>query len=313
MGLASELMKISPYPELVARKLYYSFFRGKIRNKPERNSSDKNEIIRKVDAGSFFRHLKQLGIKEGDLLIIHSSASSLSSINCKEPDLLNGLIELVGEKGTIALPAFPDESMLKQEDGIKIYDPKRSVAWTGMIPNLLLRKKGAVRSPFPCNPLVAYGALAEEMMAHNLETAYAHGENSCWGFCVEHHAKVLFLGVPTYHSNTMLHVVEDYQPDFWPNDWYEGKEYYTKVKDNRIKVTARVRQIKWSKYLSERHTEQKYIKAGFIERADFEGIPISIINDSYEMVDKILSNWEREKFFYIPKRMLRFGNERMRI
>jgi aminoglycoside N3'-acetyltransferase len=213
-----------------------------------------------------------MGISEGDLLIVHSSADALKTLNCNGAEFIDLLIESVGASGTIALPAFPDESMLKTENGLKIYDPKRSVAWTGMLPNLLLRKKGAIRSSFPYNPLVAWGEKAEEMMTKNLETVYAHGNGSCWGFCAENHAKVLFLGVPTFHSNTILHVVEDYQPEFWPEDWYTEQEYLVKQSDGFIRIKTKVRDVKWSMYLSELFTERKYVKAGYIQKRDFEGL-----------------------------------------
>ena len=341
MSVLYRILSLSPYPELAARGLYYSFLQGKAAQNQEpgvKESGDNktesaakkiyesflkkktlhhnepgvkasSDTIIKKDTEKLFRHLKEMGISEGDLLIVHSSADALKTLNCNGAEFIDLLIESVGASGTIALPAFPDESMLKTENGLKIYDPKRSVAWTGMLPNLLLRKKGAIRSLFPYNPLVAWGEKAEEMMTKNLETVYAHGKGSCWGFCAENHAKVLFLGVPTFHSNTILHVVEDYQPEFWPEDWYTEQEYLVKQSDGFIRIKTKVRDVKWSMYLSELFTERKYVKAGYIQKRDFEDISISIINDSFVMTNDIMKMWDKNRFFYLPKRILHYDKQ----
>ena len=304
MGIISKILISSPYPELIVRKAYYTFIRGKVKRKKDATSREISESIAHVSADGLINHIRNLGIKEGDLLIVHSSAAALKTIDCSEVELLDYLIGLVGQTGTIALPAFPEESLLKEKENLKIYDPKRSVAWTGMLPNLMLRKKGAIRSCFPCNPLVAIGPMAEKMMEHNLHTEYAHDNKSCWGYCAENHAKVLFLGIPSYHSNTIIHTVEDYQPQFWPDNWYEEKEYFVNKAGELLRVKVKVRKVEWSKYLAERYTEQKYIQSNYIEKYNYEGIMISLINDSYELVNAIMSDWKKMRFYYLPQRLL---------
>ncbi len=308
MEIITKLFELSPYLELLERKIYFKFIKDKYKTKKYRARHYLHAKITKVDVDSFILYLKSLGVKKGDLLIVHSSIEGLQALNCRENQLLDQLIDLVGEQGTIALPAFPDESKLKDKNGTKIYDPRRSVAWTGMLPNLMLRKKGAIRSAFPCNPLVAYGRLAEDMMSQNLETKYAHGKNSCWGYCVEHHAKILYLGLPAYHSCTVIHVSEDYQPDFWPANWYMDKKYYVKEQNELKLIHVKVRDSKWSQYISERYTERKYIRRGFIKEADYCGITIRYIEDSNTFINAILSDWNHLKFFYLSNRMVNKEN-----
>ena len=306
MAFDSEIFGISPYPELLARKLYYKYLRNtnllnKGKSVKQSKNKKKDENFKVIPLEDLIQHLRKLGIKNDDLLVVHSSAEGLKRLAANELDILDSMINLVGEKGTVALPAFPNEETLKDQDGIKIYDPKRSVAWTGMLPNLLLRKKGAVRSEFPYNPLVAIGKNASDMMVHNLDTDLAHDEKSCWGYCIEHHAKILFLGLPAYHSCTVLHVVEDYHPDYWPNGWYEDLDYYVKTPHGTHLKRVRVRKIEWAQFMAERYTEQKYIKSGLIKVADYNGITIRYINDCNSFVNTIWNDWEKLKFFYLPK------------
>lgn len=310
MSIGSKVYNISPYPELLARRFYYSFIGKRIKiKKRTRTKLYSQTTLPQVDFCKLIEHIKNLGIGEGDLLIVHSSADGLKALNCRENDILEGLINLVGENGTIALPAFPDENILKEKDGIKVYDPKRSVAWTGMLPNLMLRKKGAIRSAFPYNPLVAYGRMAADMMSDNISDTMAHGPQSAWGYCVDHHAKILFLGLPAYHSCTVLHTIEDYQPAFWPNDWYDTCDYYIKQQDGEEQLSVKKRDIKWAKYMAERYTEHKYIKCGLIKESDYQGIIIRYIEDSNVFINTILNDWDKYRFFYFPKRMLKMKNK----
>lgn len=312
MGFINKLLELSPYPEMLVRRLYYNVPKtiSKIKKKTEtssfrRKKENKDTSTTKLTTlDSLIEHLKKMGIGKGDLLVVHSSMNGLSNLQCRENELIDALIDLIGSEGTVALPAFPIESSLDIKDGCKVYDPKRSIAWTGILPNLLLRRKGAIRSSFPYNPLVAFGLLAEDMTRHNLEDCYAHGPKSCWGFCVKNHAKILYLGLPAYHSFSLLHTIEDFQPEYWPDDWYIEQNYYVKQGEHNSLVKVKKRDLKWSKYISERYTEAKFIKDGLIKKADYNGISIRVIDDSYFFFNTIVGNWEKYKFFYFPKRML---------
>ena len=303
MSIIDRVFTISPLPELILRWGYYKLLRpfrsgnkkvtksGNVKTEPVNPSVELTDLI---DA------IKSLGIKKGDLVVVHSSANGLLDLKANPNELLDSFITLVGESGTIAMPAFPDEDKMKDIDGRKVYDPQKSLAWTGMMPNLMLRKKGNVRSRFPYNPLVAYGPLAAEMMAENLNTDLAHGKGSCWGYCYEHGAKVLFIGLPAYHSNTSLHIVEDYNFNDWlPTDWYEDKEYYIKNSDGMGKKTVRVRKAKWSMYFAERYTEKKYIKQGLIQEEKVGNIEIRYIANLKVFIDSVSSNWKKLKFIYL--------------
>ena len=307
MSLINKAMEISPYPEMLLRRIYYSLRdrSSKLMVKQGGTIHKDAALCKTVNTEDFFEHLRSLGIKEGDILIVHSSTEGLERLDCRANELVEKLKALVGENGTLVFPAFPDENRLKEKDGIKVYHPQKSVAWTGMLPNLMLRMKGAVRSEFPCNPLVAYGPHAKEMMSHNLETDLAHSQNSCWGYCVSHHARILYLGIPAYHSCTIVHTLEDYQPDFWPQDWYEQKEYIISgITDKHIRV--RVRAQKWSMYIAEKYSESSYIKNGLIRDADYQGINVRIIDDCNCFVNTILDHWMKYRFFHIPKRKMRW-------
>ena len=307
MSALDRLYRISPMPELFMRWGYYKVFKPLFRNgyrhTPKTEGVINQSVISHVKLDDLLDKIRDFGVQKGDLVIIHSSAKGLSDLECNPNDLLDALIAMVGPDGTIAMPAFPDEERLKEQDGIKIYDPQRSVAWTGMMPNLLLRKKGAVRSCFPYNPLVSIGPKAADMMKDNINVEYAHGDSSCWGYCLQNHAKILYLGLPAFHSFTILHTIEDFNFGHWlPNEWFEEKQYYVIIEGEIVPKTIKIRAHRWSQYLAEKHTEQKYIAAGLVKTGLIGNIELRYIDDSYNFIDYIISNWDKMNCYYLPKK-----------
>lgn len=311
MDCMNKIYKLSPYPELIMRWVYYKILKPFLLHGTGIARKECPKTVRpSVSINDFMDRIKSFGVSKGDFVIVHSSANGLSNLKCAPNELLEALIDLVGETGTIAMPAFPDEDRLKIKNGLKIYDPNRSVAWTGMLPNLLLRKKKACRSFFPYNPLVAFGLHAKKMMEHNLETEFAHGEKSCWDYCLRHHAKILYLGLPAYHSFTILHSVEDYNHYNWlPEDWYVNRKYIVKTETGEIVQNVKVRADKWSMFLAEKHSEQKYICAGLMQSDSIDGIELRFVPDAAFFVETIEKKWDKMRCYYLPRKYKRTMNE----
>ena len=142
--------------------------------------------------------------------------------------VLNYLRERVGDEGTLVLPTFPIYNEKNcREKGVYVYNPQKTASATGLMTNIFLRMPGVVRSRFPWNTLAAQGPLALSMMEKNMESDLAHGKNSSWEYCMNHHAKILLLGVRASHTTTMVHVAEDILDEAWPiKNWYESKTFY---------------------------------------------------------------------------------------
>lgn len=312
MGIVEQLLKRNPYIE-VGGRIFYSKVRDSklgifVKSKLLKINETGNAVEYSNVCNEFFQFLgNRLGIEKGDILIVHSSMEGLKSLGADVKEIIDQLLNLVGEEGTLVIPTFPKYNKKKTYNGesIDIYDVKRTLCWTGMLPNIFLRYKDVIRSEFPYCTLAAKGYYANEMMKHTWESDVAQGKNSAWGFCAEHHAKVLFLGVKAFHSITESHMVEDYLDSKWPiREWYENKKYciITSNKEEKI-VSIRQRKNNWAKFIPEYYNESMLELNGDIINVNYNNIDISFIPDLYDFNQMKIKNALNGKIDYrIPKK-----------
>ncbi len=231
-------------------------------------------------------YLKSLGIKKGDILIVHSSYRPLKCFGMKPNEIIEMLKEIIGSEGTLVMPSFAlfpeeisgtfDETSHKQF----IYDVNSSEAWTGIITDLFWREEDVVRSHYPDNPLAAWGKYSTEMFAEEEEGDLALGPNSAWKFCAEHNAKVLFLGVPALDSITEIHLPEDNLDKDWPvKGWFKERHYKIVDGEKETERNTRIRKQFWSKYATEFRCSYVLRKQGVLKEELFHNVAISYIPD----------------------------------
>ncbi|MEM2939525.1 MAG: AAC(3) family N-acetyltransferase [Candidatus Bathyarchaeia archaeon] len=122
------------------------------------------------------RGLQQLGLKRGDIVIVHSSLSSFGFVEGGAETVIDALLETVGEEGTVIMPTYSTNrrrvrrSRREIELGVtwkyKImhYDPKRTSCWTGIIPESFRKRHNAFRSLNPTHSIAAIGSRAKEII-----------------------------------------------------------------------------------------------------------------------------------------------------
>src|SRR3989338_8109273 len=85
--------------------------------------------------------LKALGIKAGDDLMVHSGFEGIGKIrDLKDTKALGNLIIDVIKPGTLIFPTYTYSFCEK-----KLYDPKKSLATIGALPNIFWRRPDASR------------------------------------------------------------------------------------------------------------------------------------------------------------------------
>ena len=309
--IAEKIFTKYPITEVWVRRIYAKVRELKpIKQFAKRFVGNKIETDGKIDVTctpeQLFCCVEKYGIQKGDILIVHSSMDTLCKANLSAKKTIDWLLALVGEEGTLVMPAFPHFTEKENIDGedAEVYDVKRTLAWTGMLPNLFLRYPGVIRSEWPCNPLAAKGSHAAEMMCDNLNAPVSQGRGTSWNYCAEHHAKVLFLGVKPFHSLSESHIAEDYMYEEWPIDnWYIEQKYVIKKGKERFPLTLKKRDPRWATYLTEYRNAEQLRNSGMLQEDDFCDIPIGFIADLKDFVDKFIVNIQNGELGYrIPKR-----------
>lgn len=175
-----------------------------------------------VTASRIVHDLRQLGIQEGDHLLVHSSMSSLGWV-CGGPQaVVQALLQSVGAEGTLVMPAqsgdwsdpaewgnppVPQEWIDIIYNEMPAFDPAVTpTRGMGRIAELFRTYPGTVRSNHPQVSFCANGKYAEYIVSgHPLTPQF--GEASPLGKLYAAGAKVLLLGVG-FDSCTSLHLAE---------------------------------------------------------------------------------------------------------
>lgn len=169
------------------------------------------------------RHdLRALGVVDGDVLIVHSSLSSLGWVAGGAAAVVDALFEVVGTEGTVSMPAHsgdwsdpsrwvnppvPEQWWSDIVGGRPPFDPYSTpLREMGAIPENLLMRRSTLRSAHPLHSHMANGPHASMIVgAHPFEDSFGNG--SPLGRLYELNAKVLLLGVG-HGQNTSLHLAE---------------------------------------------------------------------------------------------------------
>ncbi len=105
---------------------------------------------------------RALGVKPGDCLLMHSSLSSFGRVEGGADTVIDGILDALGNSGTLLVPTLTGHEELSAENPPH-FDLRSQACWTGVIPETLRQRPGAVRSTHPTHSCAAIGARAEEL------------------------------------------------------------------------------------------------------------------------------------------------------
>lgn len=167
--------------------------------------------------------LRALGVGEGDLLLVHTSLSSLGWVAGAAPAVVEALLDAVGEAGTLVMPGFTSHlsepshwqnppvpeawwPVIRAE--MVAFDPRTTpVLHVGAVPEAFRSYPGVLRSSHPQSSFLARGPRAAEVVAeHPLESSF--GASSPLGRLRDLGARVLLLGAG-FGACTCFHLAEE--------------------------------------------------------------------------------------------------------
>jgi aminoglycoside 3-N-acetyltransferase len=166
--------------------------------------------------------LRALGLRSGDVVLVHSSMKSLGFVVGGSQAVVQALLDAIGPEGTLAVPTHTSDNcdpagwhnppvpeawwpvIREQAPG---FDPSRTPSrWMGAIAETVRTWPGALRSDHPRLSFAALGSHAADITStHQLDDAL--GERSPLGAIYRLDGKVLLLGCG-HDSNTSLHLAE---------------------------------------------------------------------------------------------------------
>ncbi|NVK44054.1 MAG: AAC(3) family N-acetyltransferase [Oceanospirillaceae bacterium] len=119
--------------------------------------------------------LQVLGVKKGDTINVKASLASIGKVDGGAVELIEALISVVGEEGTIITDSFIDSYQLPLNRKNKvIISSDSSPSYAGALANAMINHPMSVRSKHPIQKFAAIGKRANELMLSHDENSYAY-------------------------------------------------------------------------------------------------------------------------------------------
>ncbi len=295
--LYHKLVNSSPYFEVALRTLYWNnvkvFRRFKISNHVDMPTQ-------KVDFAKIVRLLKDKGVRQDDIMVLHTAYSPFKK-SCTAESIIDSLLSVV-PNGTIAMPAirkYPEDEpyedyIFQSFDGkVSVYDVNETKITSGYLPYVMTKRPEAHISRCPHNPLVAIGKDVENMMKGNIDMPFitAHGVGSCWDYCVKKDAWNIGLGIPIEGFLTIFHNLQECGD--WPvKDWFFKRRFKVVDKDFQKEIIFNERVHKWTKRYAETNFNKDMLNEKIIKCYEVDGVPILMTKTS-ELFDFIKDKMKR--------------------
>jgi len=176
----------------------------------------RNRLLRRVTARRMAADLRRLRLAEGDLVCVHSSLSGVGHLVRGADTVIDALLSVVGERGTVMMPTFSigDSSYRYVTSAPPPFDPQRAPVTTGALPERFRHYPGVSRSLHPTHSVAARGPLAEELLRDHEKSETPFGDATPYARLGPFGGKVLLLNC---NANSLLHRTQE-EID-WPNHY----------------------------------------------------------------------------------------------
>lgn len=168
--------------------------------------------------------IKMCGIKNDDVLMIHSSFSSIKNIEGGSKSVISAFKNVVNN----GVLLFPTHTWVSIKNDGDILDLKKPNSCVGYLTNEVILDPDFVRSKHPTHSVCAYGPKAIEYIKDDVNSKTPVSPNGSFGK-LKFGGKILFIGCPL-SKNTFVHSVEEEMnvPDRFTSHIYT---FYSKSND----------------------------------------------------------------------------------
>jgi aminoglycoside 3-N-acetyltransferase len=152
--------------------------------------------------------IRDLGVREGDALMVHSSWPRECGFRGDIGRLTEVFLEAVGSSGHLLMPSLPYRtSALAYLQRVDRFDVRKTQSRMGLVTEFFRRRDGVVRSLHPTHPILVFGPRADEFVAGHERCVHACGPGSPFDALTHEHGKVMFFDV-SFAAFTYFHYLE---------------------------------------------------------------------------------------------------------
>lgn len=180
---------------------------------------------KKYTADDIVSTMRELGMKRGSLVCIHSSMKEFYNYKGTAEELINKILEVLGESGTLMMSAFPDVKLFSES---YIFDSKNDKTGAGYLAEVFRKYEGVKRSINVQHSVCAIGPLSDYLCKDHHKSKDCWDSNSPWYRLCEKNGQVFNLGMPHNYIGTFEHCVESilqYEHEYWAQFFTKEKVY----------------------------------------------------------------------------------------
>lgn len=155
-------------------------------------------------ADDIINALKNMGVKPGKPLIVHSAMHNFYNYRGTAEELIYKLIDFLGPDGTLCMPAFPID---KYNTDI-IFDSKNTPSAAGYLTEVFRKMPGVKRSLNQLHSVCALGKDADRITGEHHMSKICFDEHSPFYIIGELGGYSVNLGMPKWYIGTGEHVCE---------------------------------------------------------------------------------------------------------
>ncbi len=149
--------------------------------------------------------LRRLGVAAGDVLLVHTSMKGLNTLGLRAEEVIECLLEALGEGGTLLVPALSYRDVTPENP---VFDVRETPSCIGALPECFRKQYAQYRSLHPTHSVCARGKLAYALTAWHQQDQTPVGEHSPFRQLPLLGGKILMLGCGL-KPNTFMHGVEE--------------------------------------------------------------------------------------------------------
>ena len=151
------------------------------------------------------RQMEDMHIKRDDTVLFHTSMKAIGEVEGRADGFLDAMMEYL----SAGLLAFPTLTWELAYEPSPVFDVANTPSVVGLLPELMRKRPGVVRSWHPTHSMCAFGEDARAFTMSDHLNATPCGLRSTWRKLIDRNAKILLVGC-TLTSCTFLHGVEEW-------------------------------------------------------------------------------------------------------
>lgn len=177
---------------------------------------------KKYDTKELIDFMKDMGLKEGSNIFIHSSWGEFYNYNGTTKEFIQAVLNVIGKKGTLAMPAFP---FLRNKNSV--FNIKRTPTLAGLIAEEFRNYPGVKRS-INMHSVCALGPMADFLISEHQFSNTSFDEKSPYYKLSKINAIVFTFGLGKYFVGTIMHCADSVLSKDFPyfSQFFQKKTTY---------------------------------------------------------------------------------------